>query len=273
MIPSRFPRRGGTSGAEAAVPDPFAPIHAAERRRTLRSALAVALVAGLVGAGWVASASADAMRQPPSVTAEEHALPVALPAAPVPGQQPGGSDETTGPPGPGGAGSGAGGGAGGGSGGSPSTDAVQAPGGSPPPATPVAQPTPVRIDIRASGYQAEIDRCLWVRMELGAHVPIVGAHLECGGDVVLAMRTGDRVVLTGEGLDGEYAVAEDRTARPGDDAKVATAGMAAGVILQTCFPSGGDVRLVALLPVVPATSDASPPVASFSLALPPRRAA
>ncbi len=38
----------------------------------------------------------------------------------------------------------------------------------------------IAVDTR--GYQDEIDQCLWVRMDLGGHAPIVGAHNYCGGD-------------------------------------------------------------------------------------------
>ncbi|WP_127819166.1 hypothetical protein [Microbacterium sp. CPCC 204701] len=106
------------------------------------------------------------------------------------------------------------------------------------------------IGIHTSGYQAELDRCLWVRMDLaGASAPIVGAHNNCGGDVVLRMHPGDVVELTGEQLDGRYTVAGSRDGRPGQDAAEATAGFGATVILQTCYFEGPDVRLVALIPL------------------------
>lgn len=106
------------------------------------------------------------------------------------------------------------------------------------------------ITVDTTGYQAEIDQCLWVRMDLGLPAPIVGAHNYCGGEVVLDMQVGDTVTLAGTGLDGSYVVAGDRAARAGDPAASATDGLEAAVILQTCtWAADGSVRLVALLPL------------------------
>lgn len=103
------------------------------------------------------------------------------------------------------------------------------------------------IVIDTTGYQAEIDRCLWVRMELGAVAPIIGAHNYCGGGVVLEMSMGESVTLTGTGLGGEYTVVDMRDARAGENAATATSGLDADVILQTCYwENDGRVKLVAL---------------------------
>jgi hypothetical protein len=103
--------------------------------------------------------------------------------------------------------------------------------------------------ITATGYQHEIDECQWVRMDLDAEAPIVGAHTQCGGSAVLSMRSGDVVELVGEGLDGEYVVSDGRDAHAGDNAATATDGMLVQVILQTCYPgAGGRERLVGLEP-------------------------
>jgi hypothetical protein len=105
------------------------------------------------------------------------------------------------------------------------------------------------IHIDTTGYQAEINQCLWVRMDLGTPAPIVGAHNFCGGGQVLHMSIGDRVTLTGTGLDGTYVVSDSRDAHSGDNAFTATAGMLAVVILQTCYWSDdGAERLVGLEP-------------------------
>lgn len=105
------------------------------------------------------------------------------------------------------------------------------------------------IDIDTTGYQDEIDQCLWVRMDLGGQAPFVGAHNYCGGDVVLDMKPGDRVNLAGAGLDGTYVVTDERDARAGDIAAAAIAGMVAEVVLQTCYwGRTGSVRLVGLMP-------------------------
>jgi len=104
-----------------------------------------------------------------------------------------------------------------------------------------------RIAITASGFQAELDACQWVRMDLSAAAPIVGAHRSCGGAIVLEMAIGDLVSLSGEGLDGSYSVTEARDAHAGDVAATATEGMDAIVILQTCYPgTSGRLRLIAL---------------------------
>lgn len=105
------------------------------------------------------------------------------------------------------------------------------------------------IAIDTTGYQAELDACEWVRMDLAATAPIVGAHNYCGGDIVLAMQPGDTVALAGEQLDGTYVVTEIRDAVAGDPSAEATAGMAVTVILQTCYWGvDGAVRLVGLVP-------------------------
>jgi len=104
------------------------------------------------------------------------------------------------------------------------------------------------IDIDRTGYQTEIDACLWVRMDLGAAAPFVGAHNYCGGDIVLTMEVGDTVTLRGTSLDGEYEVSGSVDAWAGDSARAATEGLSADVILQTCYwQSNGRERLVALI--------------------------
>lgn len=102
-------------------------------------------------------------------------------------------------------------------------------------ATPVA-PTPLySIAVTARGHQAELDACQWVRMDVGAIAPIVGAHNFCHGDEVLAMAVGDIVTVTGTDLDGDYQVTGSRDARAGDNAAVATEGLSGDIIFQTCY--------------------------------------
>jgi hypothetical protein len=195
----------------------FAAYHRGATARRVRAALVGFAVAGLVGGGlsWVVSATLPA---PASAVAaaSPSASPVVAPAvesAPAPTVLP--------------------------------ADAPVAPAPSAP-APPVAA-GPLDIRITASGYQAELDQCQWVRMDIGAIAPIVGAHTRCGGAAVLTLQTGDRVELHGEGLDGAYVVGEARDAHAGDDAATATSGLAADVILQSCYVgTTGRVRLVAL---------------------------
>jgi hypothetical protein len=114
---------------------------------------------------------------------------------------------------------------------------------------PATGPASWSIAIDTRGYQAEIDQCLWVRMDLGGQAPIVGAHNYCGGGDVLEMSLGDSVTLAGTGLDGVYLVTDARDARAGDTAATAIAGMVGRVILQTCYwADDGTVRLVGLTP-------------------------
>ena len=114
---------------------------------------------------------------------------------------------------------------------------------------PASGPASRTITITATGYQAELDACQWVRMNLLDTVPMVGAHTSCGGSLVLGLHDGDIVRLVGQGLDGTYRVIDSRDARSGDDAAAATAGMGAAIILQTCYPgTSGRVRLVGLVP-------------------------
>lgn len=111
------------------------------------------------------------------------------------------------------------------------------------------------IEVATEGYQAELDQCLWVRMDLDAVAPIVGAHNNCGGAVVLDMAEGDTVILSGVSLDGTYTVQSSRDAHAGDSAAAATSGWSADVILQTCYwYSGGLERLLALKRVTTALS-------------------
>ena len=112
---------------------------------------------------------------------------------------------------------------------------------------PLTGPQSWAIAIGAVGYQDELDQCLWVRMDLAATAPIVGAHNYCGGGDVLEMALGDSVTLAGTGLDGVYLVTDSRDARAGQNAAEATAGLSAAVILQTCYwRNDGSERLVAL---------------------------
>ena len=210
--------------------DPFIAYHRATRRSVLSrgllsSTLVLAVAAGLVGLAGAAEPATPAAAASASVGSIAQALPTE--AAVLPTETavlPAGSDtpsEVVAPPAP-----------------------VQAP----EPAT--TGPRSWSIAIDTVGYQAEIDRCLWVRMELAADAPIVGAHNNCGGSVVLEMLIGDAVTLTGTGLDGRYVVAAERDGQAGENAAAATAGFGADVILQTCYwNSGGQERLLALVRV------------------------
>jgi len=113
-----------------------------------------------------------------------------------------------------------------------------------PPSGRPADPVAAEIAIDTVGYQEELDRCLWVKMSLTPIAPIVAAHNYCGGDVVLGLGRGDRVRLSGLELDGVYVVTGDREVRTGELVSVATEGLVADVILQTCFWRTGTTRLV-----------------------------
>lgn len=120
----------------------------------------------------------------------------------------------------------------------PSSDPTTAP---PPPI--VENPAPVilapvstySIAVTARGYQAELDACQWVRMDIGAVAPIVGAHNYCHGDQVLAMQVGEIVTVTGADLDGDYQIIGSRDAHAGDSAADATVGMGGDLLFQTCY--------------------------------------
>lgn len=131
----------------------------------------------------------------------------------------------------------------------PAGDAAAAASATPQPLTATETgPRDWAITIDTTGYQKEIDQCLWVRMDLGLDAPVVGAHNYCGGSVVLEMAVGDTVTLSGTGLDGTYLVSAERLAWAGDNAASATAGLDAVVILQTCFwVDDGSERLLALV--------------------------
>lgn len=107
-------------------------------------------------------------------------------------------------------------------------------------------PLSVAIGVTARGHQAELDLCQWVRMDIGAIAPIVGAHNYCRGDVVLDLLPGDLVALSGTDLDGDYQVTGSRDAKAGDDPAAATAGLAADLLLQTCYWGDTGLRLVTL---------------------------
>ena len=211
-----------------ATPDPFAAYHRAGRRMTLARVIPAVIAALAIGSGlgYVAGAAPAA---PPAAVEQDS-----------PAQAVGPASDAVEPP-------------------APAAQLPQpgapagAPLGAPQPAAP-ALPTLATtgqaewsISIDTTGYQAEIDRCLWVRMDLGVHAPVVGKHNYCGGDVVLAMAIGDTVTLAGVGLDGRYTVVATRDAQAGDYAKVATDGLGGSVILQTCYwGNTGAERLVAL---------------------------
>ena len=115
------------------------------------------------------------------------------------------------------------------------------------PAAPVASSW--QIGVTAFGWQAELDACQWVLMDMVAEVtiPIVAAHNYCGGGIVLEMQVGDTVTLGGYGVDGVYVVTGDRQAWSGSDAASAISGMDGDIILQTCYwDDDGTERLVSL---------------------------
>ncbi len=121
------------------------------------------------------------------------------------------------------------------------------------PAIAEAAPAPVasswNIGISAFGWQAELDACQWVLLDMVASVPlpIVAAHNYCGGGIVLEMEPGDTVTLSGYGYDGTYVVTGYRDAWTGADAASAVSGMDGEVVLQTCYwNDDGTERLVSL---------------------------
>lgn len=211
----------------------FARYHRERRRAALPGRIAAALVvtAVLAGGGWaVASNLTAATTQAPSmVLAGQPVQPanaedLSAPAPPVAKPEPVATAEALGlaaEPTL-----------------APTTDDSPSP--SPAPQQHVSITVPVR------GFQTELDRCQWVRMDLGAVAPIVGAHNYCDGGVVLDLRTDDLVTITGTGLDGDYQVIGGRDAQAGDDAAAATAGLTADLLLQTCYWDDSGLRLVTL---------------------------
>lgn len=233
--------------------EPFRAVHRAHlRRRVAGAASLMAVAAAVVAFAWVVPA-ATAVDAPVVDTVATDVSPVAVPAGAVPEAAAGTAAEATSAdaaPAPESAPDAAS---------MPAADAAAPPSALPqgagapdaasslPSAAP-SLPGTYDIAIDATGYQAEVDRCLWVRMDLeGSVAPIVGAHNTCGGDLVLTVQVGDVVTLTGQGLDGRYIVSGDRVAYTGQGAGDATAGLTAAVILQTCyFGEGNEVRLVTL---------------------------
>lgn len=206
------------------APDTFREFHRARRRSAALRGAGIALVAAVAGSGltlWgVAAASppaSDSARAQSAVVVAELDLQLPTlvePAAPQPAALVSQADPA------------------------PSAPGIE---------LPTTGPTAWSIAIATTGYQPEIDQCLWVRMDLGAAAPIVGAHNYCGGGIVLEMQLGQTVDLVGTGLDGSYVVTESRDARGGDPAAAATSGMTVDVILQTCYwIDDGSVRLVGL---------------------------
>jgi hypothetical protein len=212
------------------APDTFREFHHARRRTAALRGLAIALVAGVAATGltlWGVAASS------PSVVASVQARGFAYALKPFPDLQlptlavePAAVEPTTVEPT---------------TVGTATVETLAS--------LPDTGSGPWEIQIDTIGHQAEIDKCDWVRMDLGAAAPIVGAHNYCGGDVVLDMDLGDTVKLSGTGLDGIYVVSETRDARAGDSASSATSGMVVAAILQTCYwGDDGRVRLVGLVP-------------------------
>lgn len=220
--PPDAPSEPTAPGPPAPEPDPFREYHRAETRARLTQVVVTVVVAVGAIAGVTALASAA---PPPTAAPASDARP-----EPGPSSEPDPSATPTPTALP-----------------SPAVSADASPGPTPTPSgEPGSRVWTIAIDTR--GYQAEIDQCLWVRMDLGAAAPLVGAHNYCGGGVVLEMAVGDTVVLTGEDLDGTYRVTEERLAHAGDPAAGATEGITASVILQTCFwEDDGRERLLALV--------------------------
>ncbi len=232
-----------------AARDPFAAYHRARRPGiVLRRGLATVAVVGTVAAGVFLVITAPATPQTATVALASNTIPdiqpdagaetatgagdaggdAAAPDAPLPSPAPAAT--------------------------APSVPAQPAPAAAP------AEPTgPYSIRIAATGYQAEVDRCQWVRMNLGAVAPIVGAHNNCGGAIVLTMTPGQEVDLTGQGLDGRYVVTGGRDAHAGEIAAEATSGITADVLLQTCYFSGHGAELLIALTRLPPTSPSPTP--------------
>jgi hypothetical protein len=230
------------------VDDPFAAVHRSARRRRALVTTVVALgLAAAIATTWVLPGHAATPLAPVAAAMGDAAEP---PAASAPVREATEPSLPAGPPTVAEAASA-----------SPAVLASAAPvppptgaeGVVPPPEeVPAESGLPIErydVHVDTSGYQAELDRCLWVRMDIGATAPIIGAHNTCGGDVVLDMQIGDSVRLSGEGVDGSYVVVGARDARRGQNAFDATEGMSAAVILQTCHWEGDGVRLLALVPV------------------------
>jgi hypothetical protein len=208
--------------------DPFAAYHRRQRPGIVlrRSLLAV------VGVGILAAAILLTVTAPPA----RASAPLALASNTIPRIQP----DTSGTPAPNAATA------------ALATASSPAPAPNPAPSAPPAEPTaqpaaPYSITITATGYQTQVDQCQWVRMDLGAAAPIVGAHTSCGGAIVLTMKPGQQVDLTGQGLTGQYIVTGSRNVHAGQNAATATSGMTADVLLQTCYYTGdGSELLIAL---------------------------
>ncbi|CAD5990697.1 hypothetical protein [Agreia sp. COWG] len=242
--------------------DPFRSFHRARTRAALRLRVPLALLVGaalVVGAWGVVSAepsskvvrdASSVLAQDPGAAAMQAAVGAQLAGAPG---SPAAAEAT------GAAGlpvavapvaEASSGNEPGASGALPAAPVAVAPVSQPAVTAPVA-PTPLyTIAVTARGYQKELDACQWVRMDLGAAAPIVGAHNFCHGDVVLAMAVGDVVTVTGTSLDGDYQVTGSRDARAGDDAAKATAGLTGDLIFQTCYwESARGLRLVTAVKV------------------------
>ncbi len=226
----------------------FAEYHRDLRRRRLRQLLpaALVLVAAVVGSGWLIvsqphPASSTVLAGPGSAS-----TPAASPESVAGGSvAPGSMTETVVEPEPEPA-----------PGAEPASAAEPAPANADaatpaadPPVTPGPAPREQRtfdISVGTRGFQAELDRCEWVRMDVGAIAPIVGAHNFCDGDIILDMAAGDIVHVVGTELDGDYQVTGSRDAHAGDDAATATAGLRADLLLQTCYWDDSGLRLVTL---------------------------
>jgi hypothetical protein len=98
-----------------------------------------------------------------------------------------------------------------------------------------------------SGGQAAIDQCLGGLTRMSYTVqgkPYLTIHLGCGGKPVLSLRIGDHIAIDGT----QYVVTDARDAAKGVPVSVFY-GMHGTAIVQTCFPTGDQVRAVAVTPV------------------------
>lgn len=113
------------------------------------------------------------------------------------------------------------------------------------PPAPITQNHRYRFHVPLAGHQAAVDRCAgFVWESFGVHGRVVSAHNTCGGDVILRLRVGDLVTLTGHG-DGTYRVTQVKAVPKHSSTSV----LEGHTWMQTCYFDRPALRLVRLTPV------------------------
>lgn len=133
---------------------------------------------------------------------------------------------------------------------------VTTPAPTPPPAPVIEPPAPTpnplfTVRLGASGGDPEVDRCDGTFTEMLAYQkttyevpPVWAAHNNCGGDVVLPLKTGDVIELNRNGESTVVKVVDIREASKLTGKTSDLHGMKGSLVLQSCYYGVDTMRFV-----------------------------